>query len=295
MSVVIPSFGHRGHLYDVVFALCHQRPRVREIIISHSGPGSPNLGILFENPLVSLEKSEEPLLSGAARNIGASKALGRWIAFIDDDVVVAQDWSANLQAALTNIPPLACMVGSIGYDRSGGYWGMSLWFNEFGSMHPYMPTRTVFGGASANMIVERSVFETAGGFPSNVARCVDVEFLDRCRRIGVQTQFRPEIRVGHRNVAGFRHCMKHSFTIGSGSARVRTIADLPGGFAVRYKALVPVLWPARMAQTTWRVLRYGRGHWGQFVVHSPGVILSLAAWTVGFFWTAVSHNSQAQP
>ena len=37
VSVVIPSFGDRGHIPDVVEALREQSPPVREIIISHSG------------------------------------------------------------------------------------------------------------------------------------------------------------------------------------------------------------------------------------------------------------------
>lgn len=291
LSVVIPSFGHRAHLGCIIRELLAQDPAVREIIVSHSGPGDPASLIPPRGrvPIVLLH-SPVPLSSGAARNAGASVAQGRWLAFVDDDVIPARQWSRELTQAVMRRRE-ACHVGGIGVDVTGGYWGMCLWFAEFGSVHPYMPERPIEGGASANMFLSRALYEKVGGFSAELTRSVDVEFLARCRGVGAATIFVPDVVVSHRNIGGFAHCLRHAYRLGAGSAKVRRITPLRGELAVRWPLLAPFLAPARLAMILYRIARWGRGvrRWGALCY--PGLVVTITAWTLAFFLQAVGSDA----
>jgi GT2 family glycosyltransferase len=226
LSVVVPAFNDRGHLGDVLRALANQRPPVREIIVSHSGNGDPRHHLPPSLVPIRVLHQDERRFSGAARNAGCAVTTGSWLAFVDDDVIPAKDWSARLARVLADGIVNTCVVGSVDADVSGGYWGMCLWFVEFGSVHSYMPSRPIEGGASANMFLPRSFYKGVGGFPEHVERCVDVEFMARCRKSGGHTRFVRELKVSHRNIGGLRHCLGQARSLGCGSARIRHLAKL---------------------------------------------------------------------
>lgn len=282
LSVVVPSFGHRGHLEDVVHALAAQRPRVREIVVSHSGAGEPQLAAEGLAVPVRVLHSEARLYSGAARNRGVQTACGRWLAFVDDDVIPETDWSDRLARVMNRADAGVCVVGAIDHDTTGGYWGLCLWFVEFGSIHRYLPGRPIEGGASANMLVHRDLFERCGRFSETLRRSVDVEFMARCRSHGATTRFDPSFVVRHRNIPGLRHCLAHCAGLGTGSARVRRGSALRASALASHPLAAPLLLPARTLLMVHRVARWGRGQRLRFAFLFPGIVLSLTAWACGF-------------
>ena len=287
LSVVVPSFNNRGHLIDVIRALELQQPPVREIIISHSGMGESALSEYRPSIPCRLLHSDQPLKSGEARNRGAKLAMGEWLAFIDDDVIPAPNWTAQLLPLMEHDENNTCYVGSVDCDRSGGYWGLSLWFLEFGSVHSYMPSRVVEGGGSANMAMHREVYQRVGGFSGDLERCVDVNFMCRCRKAGARTYFASGLVVGHRNIPGMHHCLMHARSLGHGSAEIRKSAEIRGKFFVNNPFAIPLLFFARLALMTYRIVRWGSGQRASFAICFPGIILTLLFWTVGFYGSAV--------
>ncbi len=283
LAVVIPVYGDRGHLQEIIDALEAQRMPVQEVVISHSGDGDPTDRLCSERLPVRYLHRDERLNSGAARNRGAALTSARWIAFLDDDVIPDENWSQAVRDALSNDAGNTCFVGSLGVDVGGGYWGMSLWYLEFGSVHPYLPAREVEGGASANMFLHRELFDRCGGFPEQVNRSVDVEFMIRCREAGAHCLFLPTARVGHRNIGGFNHNRIHALTLGEGSARVRLKNDMRGSPAARYRPLAIFLPFARLLLMAGRIARWGTGHRISFILHLPGILVLATAWGKGFY------------
>jgi glycosyltransferase involved in cell wall biosynthesis len=83
-SVVIPTVG-RPNLTELLDALVEgEGPEPVEIIV--------------------VDDRETRLGPAAARNSGWREARGDWVAFVDDDVVLAKDWKAQLCADLEDLP-----------------------------------------------------------------------------------------------------------------------------------------------------------------------------------------------
>ena len=83
-SVVIPTVG-RPNLDDLLDAL-----------VEGDGPDPCEI--------IVVDDRETGLGPAAARNTGWREASGDWVAFLDDDVVVAPDWKARLCADLADLP-----------------------------------------------------------------------------------------------------------------------------------------------------------------------------------------------
>ncbi|WP_223385641.1 glycosyltransferase [Oricola cellulosilytica] len=279
VTVVIPVFGEGPHLERVVTALLAQTPRIERIIVSHSGPGDPTTRF-SDVPEVTVLHSAERLYAGAARNRGLAIADTEWVAFIDEDVIADRSWHAGLLAAIGE-GQADCIVGSVGYAETGGYWGMCVWFIEFGSVHPYLPPRDIIAGPSANIAIRRSALVNAGGFPEHWRRGQDAIAQMRLRENGAQIVFSPQIKSGHVNLHGLRRMISHLYDMGRSGCRVRRNFAMPGTSAANYPVLTIALLPARLLQMTRRAAAPG-APLAKFLACFPGILVGLIAWNVGF-------------
>ncbi|WP_290060878.1 HAD-IIIA family hydrolase [Amycolatopsis solani] len=100
-SVVIPTTGRETLRPLLETLLGGEGPRPAEILVVDDRPGGSEL---------DLPGGVRVLRSGgrgpaAARNLGWRTAKSEWIAFVDDDVVLAPDWPRQLAADLLPLPP----------------------------------------------------------------------------------------------------------------------------------------------------------------------------------------------
>lgn len=281
ISVVIPAYGPGPHLERAVAALQNQSAPVSRIIISHSGEGDPTAR--FANKAgVTVLHSPERLYAGAARNRGLALVETEWVAFLDEDMIADAGWHAALQAAIAR-GEVDCIVGSIGSAASGGYWGTSLWFAEFGSVHPYLQPCFFSAGPSANLSVRRDAISAAGGFPEDWPLGEELVMQARLRERGHLIRFEPSVQAGHVNLPGFLYTLRHNYPLGRGSAEVRmAFPHLRGSRAVRWPVLSLGMWIARMAQIYGRVLRARKGPRVSLLYHTPGILITVLAWNLGF-------------
>jgi GT2 family glycosyltransferase len=291
VTVIIPAYGPGPHLEEVVASLDRQLDDASTIIISHSGTDDPT-DRFAANSRVTVLHSKERLFAGAARNRALALAKTEWVAFVDEDVVPAHDWHSALRRAISS-DEADCVIGAIGYRVTGGYWGMAIWYVEFGSVHPYLGKRPLTGGPSANMAVRREPFAKAGGFPQDWRFAQDIVAHARMVEAGQPVMFEPTLIVYHYNRGGIGHMWRHMFHHGRYSARVRRdYPKLPAAAAVRWPLLSVGMLPARMVQVIRRVFGSPNSDKGQFLLYLPGIFVGTAAFSLGFAREAMRPRLQ---
>lgn len=162
-AVVIPTIG-RPELADLIRA-ADVEPRPIRIVVADDrrAAGDPLLLPPTNAPLVVVRSGGRG--PAAARNAGwrAAGSDADWIAFVDDDVVLAPDWNAQLVADLTGQPEtVGASQARLEVPLPAGY-------------RPTDEERRTTGlvGApwiTADMAYRRSVLESTGGFDERFPR-----------------------------------------------------------------------------------------------------------------------------
>lgn len=199
-SVIIPTRGPSPALRELVISLdmSVRDPSVVELIIVHDGPGADFAdtlrGIDLRGAVISTGRQRGP---GAARNAGSRIASGERIVFIDDDVMLPQDWYADLGGAWTASPGVALLGGTIrSLARSNA---VSQAFETFVIRNEYRDGNWFL--AAACVAVRRDAFETLGGFDERFddASGEDWDLCRRAHAAGLEVLSSEQFHVFHRN------------------------------------------------------------------------------------------------
>jgi GT2 family glycosyltransferase len=146
-------------------------------------------------------------------NAAIANARGDVLALTDDDVLVADDWIANIRR-LFDDSSVALVGGRVdpNWQRAAPAWLRVEEEGRYGTMSSPLALlhygeaqnlgqRTAVG---ANMAIRRAVFESLGGFAPNLGKrrgtLLGGEDHDLCQRAvtaGYHCEYRPELRVQH--------------------------------------------------------------------------------------------------
>jgi GT2 family glycosyltransferase len=190
VSVIIPSLDSPvvDRTVDAVFA--GSVPPREVIVVGRDTPGR-----LRGDARVSFLRTEQVELPGGARNIGAERASGEILAFVDADCVPEPDWlSAHVSCHRRGETVVG---GSVLWDADN-YWTLSdnlSMFHEFDVMaaagpRPYLPT--------LNLSVRRVAYDAAGPMDPGLPRGEDLDWTIRLAAMGHQPYFEPAARLWHR-------------------------------------------------------------------------------------------------
>jgi glycosyltransferase involved in cell wall biosynthesis len=260
-SVIVPSFCSSRTIRACLTALMNQDISLPyEIIVVDSSPDDTPALVRHNFPLVQLVHLSQQTDPALARNIGARKAQGEVLAFIDADCVAAPDW-------------LRCLCETLeqGYDAAGGVIlndnGETLvswagYMCEFREFLPGGASRSVDNLTLGNAAYWRSAFWAAGGFPAGCFPQEDQVFHHTFRRQGRRIRLDPRIRVSHTHRVERRAFLDHQRAIGQANARVMLSLGLPGAGLARRPWLAHLAMPAlvlfrfmRTVHACWRVER----------------------------------------
>ena len=148
-----------------------------------------------------------------ALNAAIATARGDVLALTDDDVLVGDDWIANIRR-LFDDPTVALVGGRVDphWQRAAPAWLQVEDEGRYGTMSSPLALlhygeaqnlgqRTAVG---ANMAIRRLVFQSLGGFAPNLGKrrgtLLGGEDHDLCQRAvnaGYHCEYRPELRVQH--------------------------------------------------------------------------------------------------
>lgn len=281
VTVIVPAYGLSPHLRTVVEGLLRQTRRPDRIIVSHSASDDPSEWLRRDFPEVEVLHSPDRLFAGAARNRGAALADTQLLAFCDCDVIPDVSWLSHALQAFSKDQDIF-VVGSVGVERTGGYWGMSTWLFEFSEQAPWRADGQQSGGASCNMIVRKSDFIAVGGFAEHCRAGEDTVLFAMLRRRGLAQTLVPAAVTRHVNREGFSNFSQHLYHYGRLFIPVRREFDLPGARALAWGLPALGLWLLKIFRVTRRLFdARSNGDAARLWRYVPGVALGALIWNAG--------------
>jgi GT2 family glycosyltransferase len=222
-SIVIPSYSRPAQLADCLAALRridYPRDSVEVIVVDDGS--SPPLDPVTEafRPELNLTSVRQANAgAAAARNAGAARATGEFLAFTDDDCLPEPGWLRELAQVLTAAPE--CMVGGATLNGAGENLCSATSQLIVDVVYRYYnanPNQARFL-ASNNLALSAKEFREIGGFNPAFRAAEDRELCDRWLHRGRRIIYHPAARVRHAHILGVRSFCRQHFHYGRGAER----------------------------------------------------------------------------
>lgn len=167
-----------------------------EVIVVNNDPEIP-LNIVDQKSLDLKILNEDQPGSYAARNAGLRRATGDIIAFTDADCIPDSDWLKTALEIMEKEPDVFYLVGAIKQIRKNKVVSdASFMFQKLIYFHQEKYFHRGFG-ATANLIVRKEIFETAGVFNDSLLSGGDFEFGMRVSKKAIGRMYAPTLIVYH--------------------------------------------------------------------------------------------------
>ncbi len=274
VSFVIPSYRSHKTLGATLRAIAAQRTRqALEVLVVDSSGDDSLAGALKAHPGTRLIAHPTRLFPGGARNLGASEARGRWLAFIDADAAPQPDWLSAMSAALDAGAGLA--GGWVANANPDTWASRVLHWIEFSESLPGAPAGPRKALSSSNWLIARSDFLKTGGFSEEAAMSEDLLF---CHQFPGSIHFVGDSGIRHRHRETWSEVGPHLEKLGrwSGLHRRRIGSPLARAPWLAWGAA-----PWRAALIVARAWRADARDGIRCALHLPLLLLGLARWAEG--------------
>ena len=181
LSVVVPARNESGFIGACVESLQAAADEVTglEIIVVDNGSTDTTAVIASGLGARVVTVQEGPL--GRLRNLGATAATGRIIAFVDADCTVDPGWARHAVAALGD-PAVAAAGCYPDRPETGQTWVQRTW--SYIARRPSAPPHPVAWLPTANLVVDRERFRAVGGFDETMPTAEDADLCYRLAALG---------------------------------------------------------------------------------------------------------------
>lgn len=214
VSVIILNWNGKRFLDTCLTSLAKVTSIPLEVILvdNNSSDGSAEY-VRKKFPNVTLIASRENNGFAKGNNIGAAKATGKYLLFLNNDTKVTPDFLIPMVEACEKDKTIGCIQPEMRVmktpnllDEAGAYLTFTGLLYHYGyrknhSMAVYKNTREIFSAKGACIFIPKSVFRTAGEFDESFF--IFFEETDLCHRIwlaGYRVLYMPKSFIYH--VAG---------------------------------------------------------------------------------------------
>ena len=184
ISIVIPMYNEARHIGRTLLAAqkaAHAADVECELIVVDNG--SSDEGPQIARQFGALVLVMPGLLIGALRNRGTAIATGEWLAFIDADIEMPEDWLTQLFAL--EAEGQADVFGLDLHTPAAAPWYATAWQRR--TLRPTTHTSHVVDWLpSANLLMRKRWFDKVGGFNETLRTGEDKEFTLRLREHGAR-------------------------------------------------------------------------------------------------------------
>ncbi len=293
ISVIIPSYNSAGTIIHTLDSLRNQDcDRVKETIVVDSSD-SPDM-----REIIARHESDDLIFINAGirvkpalgRNIGADKARGNILLFLDSDVILEKNYISCILDAYEQGMLVGC--GGIGIPdfQKDNYVVLAQYYLQLSEYIPIGKTRPKKILAGCNLYCDRDIFFRAGKFP-DIRASEDVILGLNINKI-TNTWFIPAATVRHifrEDKSGYLDNQKLLGTY------VGIMRSNMSGSCI-YKGIVPAfLMPIFFVYKCFlvmsRVGMAGGGHIVRFCKVLPIVTVGILFWTIGMV-KGVMKNSR---
>lgn len=212
VSVVVCTYNRAALLTRTVESLFAQKTAATFEILAIDNNSSDNtpavVASLQTKSPITLRYIHEPRQGNAyARNTGVEQAYASIVAFIDDDVVAAENWVDNIKSAFERNPQLSFIGGKVLplWDNDPPSWltpanWAPLALLDYGDEEKEIAGQMPLGLLTANIAFRKEVFGGRARFSPSLQRVKDsigsmedTEFLMRLCRSGLTGRYLPQL------------------------------------------------------------------------------------------------------
>lgn len=242
VSVVIPTFARLGRLKTCLQAVAGQDlpPEDFEVIVVDDGsPAPPEADVESATGIRTRLVIQTHGGPASARNTGAERAQGKFLAFTDDDCIPDAGWLSALAARLRQTPDR--IIGGLTVNGLPGnpYSAASQELVELLYAHyNVLPQRARFF-TSNNMALSASLFQEVGGFDKYFpfAAAEDRDLCERWLARGFGMTFAAEAVIRHSHALTFGSFWRQQFNYGRGAFHFHRRRSQRAGGPVRPEPL----------------------------------------------------------
>lgn len=282
LSLVIPARGNGSALDLCIKSIEAQKTdAIYEVVVSYCCNDMEVARMVKNRSSVREAVSDEYMLPGPARNLGARAATGRFLAFIDSDCTLDSGWVA---AALKTLESGAVLCSGAILDLYP--WNLAasadnrMQYADFPPGRPYGVSRYF---PAVHIAVRREIYEMVGGF-TDAPHAQDVIFTIQVaayRPDGVI--FNPNLVARHAGRGTLGEVMRHHETFGY----ARAIHEIQIGKMMRlisnHSSLGWALFLRRLVYITMRVIQWNFIDLPRYFLQMPFIFAGLAAWVRGYY------------
>jgi len=192
ISVIIPVYRDLKGLKKTVHSLENQSYQEFEIIVINDG-ADVHIGEFCKEKQIRFQNIKPNKGAYNARNVGIGIASSQYLAFTDADLEASEDWVAF---GVQNLEKYDYVAGTIRVQKESVV--------DIATFHDYLtafPVRKYFElyhfGVTANLFVNRRVFDAVGLFDADLKSGGDLEFGDRVHRAAIPQVFDERCLVIH--------------------------------------------------------------------------------------------------
>ena len=171
VSVIVNYYDRESTIYSVVERLLGQsvsscEPEQIEVIVVDDGSERGELHRALPDPVIYLWQRKRRYGISRAKNTGAKIANGRYLVFLDADILVGADYIDAVLSAFDQWDRRTVHCGYIADYHGAGEPDPR---TEFGVWeNPGVPTGRFFQLAGGNMAIAKELFVEAGGFDEDL-------------------------------------------------------------------------------------------------------------------------------
>ena len=300
VTVVIPSYHSEKTIEKTLEALSSQVKEIgSEVIVVNSSEDLTPTIIAEKFPWVKCIQLPKKTLAGAARNIGARMARGKFVAFLDADCLVERNW---IESMLEYFSAEYCGIGGP-IDNANAHSLISLAGHilEFSEFFPTRRISSVAHVPSGNIMLLKSTFKNSGGYEEGFAYAQEDRYFSwkLTKKTHKPFLFHPRIKVSHIHRTRFREYITHQRHIGRGGAEILKITDLKGSRLINNNLLILFLSPL-MAFRKFSLSLFRALKWKPLAIIKRPLVIPLSGvgmffWMLGFAGQANRNGKDVNP